>query len=356
MTARRTENVPTAERRIDVGAQMEELLRAYFLAAGYFVVRGVKPVTNAEVITDLDLWLYLKPSPIGRERVNVDAKYKDRPKALERIVWAKGAQTILGLERCIVATTDKRPIVKEFGSRSGVLVLDGHFVARLNQQKGLQRDRIVEEDLIRLVDPRTDPSATEWRKRLNDARSRLVGRLDYGGCNLWLDDVCYFLNQSNTSNHRAVAVRLAYVTLAYFLIGLDYSTWSLAFEDGDARRRAIDAGLRYGDAGREYVANRLRMAVELIEQYTPESKALGAVVRRRVLEEIERMPVGALAGVLSKAEISHDLFSLACELETAAYRTNLVEPGTLSVKAQACLGAVLDFADIDRTEFYGRFE
>lgn len=61
-------------------------------------------------MTDVNVWLYLRPSPLGREHIMVDAKDRGKPKAMERILWAKGLQSVLGVKAsAIVATTDKRP-------------------------------------------------------------------------------------------------------------------------------------------------------------------------------------------------------------------------------------------------------
>src|SRR5262249_5063423 len=148
-------------------------------------------------ITDVDLWLYLRPSPLTRERVNVDAKNRSTPKAMERILWARGLQAILGLESCIVATTDHRPIVKEFGHRHGVLVLDGTFLGRLSARKnGADGGRLSEEELVGLLgSSRDDKLLGNWRERLSVARGRLVTQLEFDGCNGWLEDVRYFLEQ-----------------------------------------------------------------------------------------------------------------------------------------------------------------
>src|ERR1700722_10288241 len=112
----------------DKGGRSEELLRDYFLESGFFAVRAVPVMFEGIDVSDIDIWLYIRPSPISRERVNVDAKNKATPKALERILWAKGLQSILGLERCIVATTDKRLAIKKYGAQHDVLVLDGSFL------------------------------------------------------------------------------------------------------------------------------------------------------------------------------------------------------------------------------------
>jgi hypothetical protein len=86
------------------GARAEETLRNYFLSMGYFVVRGCKFRYRGFDVTDVDLWLYGRSSALLRERINVDIKNKKTPQALERIFWAKGLQSVLGLDACVVAT------------------------------------------------------------------------------------------------------------------------------------------------------------------------------------------------------------------------------------------------------------
>ncbi len=50
------------------GYTLEEILRAYFLKAGFFVVRGVPYNIDQEGITDIDLWLYEKSTSTARRR------------------------------------------------------------------------------------------------------------------------------------------------------------------------------------------------------------------------------------------------------------------------------------------------
>ena len=40
------------------GSALEEILKDYFLRAGYFVVRGVPYRVEGTDLTDIDLWLY----------------------------------------------------------------------------------------------------------------------------------------------------------------------------------------------------------------------------------------------------------------------------------------------------------
>jgi hypothetical protein len=337
----------------DKGGKMEELLREYFLDLGFFAVRGV-PVTHAGIdITDVDIWLYLRPSPVGRERVNVDAKYKATPKALERILWAKGLQAVLGLERCIVATADKRPAVKDYGLQHDVLVLDGDFISKLaNRKNGVRQVRCSEEELIDLLGAvRDDKLLGNWKGRLREARARLLTQLEFDGCNAWIEDIRYFIEQAATSGRREAACRLVYILVAYLLIGLDFSLRTLAFEDVDVRRKALEEGFRYGSRGRGRTEDALGMAAQLVIACAPDAKGVGSRLRTDLLSELDKMPVDILSEFFSRSENAKALFSVARSLEGRGYATTFAPPGVLEAQEQAVLGVLLDFLGFDRRTF-----
>ena len=95
------------------GPRMEELLRSYFLKAGYYVVRGVPFIYEGFDVTDIDLWLYSRTSSVSREITLVDAKNKKTPQAIERIFWVQGLRIATKATNAVVATTEKRQEVKE---------------------------------------------------------------------------------------------------------------------------------------------------------------------------------------------------------------------------------------------------
>jgi hypothetical protein len=337
----------------DKGGRTEELLREYFQASGFFAVRGV-PVTHAGIdITDVDIWLYLRPSPVGRERVNVDAKYKATPKALERILWAKGLQAILGLERCIVATADKRPTVKEYGLLHNVLVLDGAFISKLaNRKDAVGRGRYSEEQFLEsLGTVREDKLLGNWKGRLRSARARLLTQLEFDGCNAWLEDIRYFVEQAAASGRREAASRLVYLLVAYLLIGLDFCLRTLAFEEVGVRRKALEDGFRYGSRGRRGTEDTLGMAAQLVLAYAPEARAVGSRLRNDLMSELDKMPVDILSEFFSRSDNAKELFSLARSLEATAYATTFIPPGALEAQGQAVLGVLLDFLGVDRRTF-----
>ena len=72
-----------SQTQLSRGVALEELLRSYFLRAGFFVMRGVPFRLNDENLTDIDLWLYERPTGTGRRIQICDIKYKQQPKAVE---------------------------------------------------------------------------------------------------------------------------------------------------------------------------------------------------------------------------------------------------------------------------------
>jgi hypothetical protein len=162
------------------GPTMEESLRRYFLTLGYYVLRGVKFRYHSFDVTDIDLWLYARPSALARQRTNVDVKNKKTPQALERIFWAKGLKEVLGLDACIVATTDSRPDVREFGLSNHVAVLDGSFLARLQGSTKTHLERLSEEEFLAEADRAClGKIGGDWKGRYEEAKSRVLTNLSF---------------------------------------------------------------------------------------------------------------------------------------------------------------------------------
>ncbi|MBK8015113.1 MAG: hypothetical protein IPK13_27680 [Deltaproteobacteria bacterium] len=343
-----------ARKEAEQGAKTEELLVSYFLRQGYFVARGLKLRHEEMDVTDVDLWLYKRSSALIRERLIVDAKDRTRPKAMERILWATGVRRLLGIDRCIVATTDKRPAVKRFAAQLDVLVLDGEFLARLENATPESTLRLSHEDFEQRCFPKGDERLVrDWRGRYEVGRSRLVNQLDFDGCNGWLDDAVFFFDESRVSTTRDVAMRLAYASMANLLVGLDWMMRDISFEQRDQRHRDLEAGFRFGNRGREGFEELLRVAEDLIVRFSPDMKGLAATMRNRAHDELTEIPAAALAEVVAKPDVFKELFNVALELDRAAFGTSPIAPSSLGVTAQAIIGAVLDFGHMPRAEFLG---
>lgn len=335
---------------------MEEALRAYFIAGGFYVLRGVRVRYHGGDVTDIDIWLYARTSPVSRHRVIVDAKNKKQPQAMERIFWAQGLQKVLGLDQAIVATTDKRDVVRDFGREHGVIVLDGSFILRLIKSQESSRDRISEEDFERLIDGYSLAKVSgDWKNRLRDSKA-LVTTLDYNAVNHWLSDARFFLDQCFLmEKHRPMVMRLFYFTVSLFAIGIDYVLKELSFDDVAQRKRIIDDGLRHGTDRAAGVQRMLDVASGLAEQYLPDGKAAAHRIREGIKRDFADLRTSILAEYFSRASAAQSLFQAARELEAAAYRIVDIRPAQLSVGTQSLIGVLLDYWHIDRTRFFAMY-
>ena len=65
-------------RNLEKGIEFEELLRAYFLRSGMYVVRSIPIIRQGFDLSDIDIWLYDKPTGLSRRVQILDAKFKNK--------------------------------------------------------------------------------------------------------------------------------------------------------------------------------------------------------------------------------------------------------------------------------------
>lgn len=340
----------TIKPQLSKGPRQEESLRRYFLSLGYFVVRGVEYVYEKQTITDVDLWIYLKVSPFSRQRANVDIKAKRTPQALERVFWAKGLQSALALDLCIVATTERRDAISRYGRDTGVVILDGSMLGRINDRFKNDKHRIDEEELYAFViQGKADKLGKSWIERLRSSKARLLTHLDFDGCNSWLMDVKYFIEETMTNIQRsAVACRLLYLEVAYFLIGLDYTLRESVFAEPEIVRQNILEGIRFGKGGKTKTEHILRTAARLIEAAGQSSVGLVDTF----YAEYQKIPSEILGEFLIQNKNTSKLFDLALEFEDVAYQRAVRLPRELSQEARTTLSVFLDYFSIERRAFF----
>jgi hypothetical protein len=331
------------------GAAMEERLRRYFLSLGYYVLRGVKFRYNSMDVTDIDLWLYAKPSAFARQRTNVDIKNKRTPQAIERIFWAKGVKETLALDDCMVATTDSRPDVRAFGLSHQVAVLDGPFLARLESSSKTHIDRLTEEEFLDQIDVGSlGRIGGNWKGRYEEAKSRVLTNLRFDGCNTYINDIHYFLEQHvQFAESRSISLRLVYAVTSMFLVAVDFVLNEHFALDGKHRFHLLCEGFRYGDSGKDYATRFSHLAASLTPQVGIAPVSASAVVDE-LARQANAIPAEALAGFFSKFSVQGSLFTTAIEFETAAFAPEAPAPSSLTANAQGVLGVIADFLGIDR--------
>jgi hypothetical protein len=344
----------THTRIIDKGAKLEEVLRGYFLDMGFYAVRGARYTYGGIDITDVDLWLYQRASPFSRQRFNVDAKDRRTPHALERVLWAKGLQDCLRLDGSIVATTDSRSKVKEFGDLQNVAILDGTFLSKLKKRYSTHPARMAEEEFIGLMRvSKSDRIGSDWVDRLTIAKSRILTHLSFDGVNSLLNEVGYFVEQTTAVPHRGeTACRSVYLTLSLVAIALDYVGKDFAFGERQTYFEALVEGLRFGSAGKAGAEKVFSIAGRLVAAYFPEQNLRAPDVAKQLRNQSHELPADVLAEFVSKTGSGKQLFDLARSFEALAFARKFTAPSEIPAEQRALVGVILDFLHVDRKGFF----
>lgn len=344
-----TGDVPPAK-----GAVLEEVLRAYFLRAGFFVIRGVPFRFADEDLTDVDLWLYERPTGTSRRVQICDIKYKQRPKAVERIFWTSGLADALEADGAYVATTDKRKSLRSVAEKLDLQLIDGTDIQRIqSSQTVLYTDRIGDEQLIQQL----QSVDKEFRnKKLQEARIDILSALSEGfGAPSAVRALEGFsrLAAAAVSYHpdskaARAAGRLAYLAAAITCESLDYVSVGAAFRTLDERRELILNAVRLGALSNEDGQQTLKLALALVEKYAPGGKGTAIAVETSLKNDLERIPAEIVADQAVRLLKADQLFLAGRELEMASYHTALPPFDALSVQTKSMLGALLDYAGVDR--------
>jgi hypothetical protein len=142
-----------------------------------------------------------------------------------------------------------------------------------------------------------------------------------------------------------------YLFVSFIAIAIDFVMRELAFFEPAAKLAALNDGLRHGSQGATGTKQLLELSSGLIEQYAPEHRMMAPRIRERLGQELEALPTKLLAEYFAKQSVSQDLFSVAKELEGAAYKNAFVSPHDLSPAVKGVLGVLLDFWELDRKSF-----
>ncbi|WP_313532031.1 hypothetical protein [Sphingobacterium multivorum] len=329
------------------GELMEELIRNYFINAGYFAVRGVKFRYENNDITDVDLYLYGRSSSIKRHRINIDIKNKKSPQAFERILWANGVRKLLNFDSCIVATTDFRPVVHKFGQLHDTTVLDGTFLAKLRANSS--SDRLSEEQILYKFAKHKSFKTflnKDWRYIYEESKSRLLSELDFAGFNATLFSIKYFIEKILTDpQKREDAIRMLYLLISHLLITIDYILKDLAFLDHADKEKKLSDGFKFGNLGKEGVDKIIEIALQIS----------GSKSANSFLNSLEEIPTDILKEFFSKNDNAKNLFNWAKLFEEIGFKQNTINPNSIESSLKGFISVLLDFNEIDRKRFFQLF-
>ncbi|HHM8841966.1 TPA: hypothetical protein ACRNRH_001958 [Pseudomonas aeruginosa] len=341
------------------GYLLEELLRAYFLRAGMYAVRGVPLQFDGDDLTDVDIWLYERPTGSSRRRQIVDAKSKLKPKAIERLLWTKGLSELLNVDGAYVATTDNRSAIKEISSRLGVYVLDGADLKRITESgKVLFHDRISEEDLNKdIKDIDKGRRNKDLQVNYQDLKAGLIDGFGSGAVNRSIEHFIGFsriLGSSHpNSNSARIALRLAYIAASIVAVTLDFSLAKVSFKSIEERRKTVLNIIRYGVEDEMTGMEKVRVAAALVERYVPNGRAVSQSMTNAVNEDLQRVPAEVIADHVLIQLKGDALFNLARSLEFEGFRDVPRGFDQLSIEEKSFLGVLMDFGAIERSTFAG---
>ena len=347
----------TDKSQLSKGAVLEEVLRAYFLRAGFFVIRGIPFQFEEEDLADIDLWLYERPTGTARRVQICDIKYKQRPKAVERIFWTSGLADALNVDGAYVATTDKRKNLRWIAEKLDIQLIDGTDIQRIQKSQSiLYTDRISDEQLMQEL---KSVDRELRNKNLQDARFDILSALSEGfGAPSAVRALEGFsrlaaaaISYHPDSKATRAAGRLAYLAAAITCESLDYVSVDAAFRTFDERRELILNAVRLGVLSDYDGQKTLKLALALVEKYAPGGKAAAAAVEAGLKHDLEQIPAEIVTDQAVRLIKADKLFLTGRELEMASYDIMLPPFDRLSVETKSMLGALLDYAGIDRERF-----
>jgi hypothetical protein len=341
----------------DKGYRLEELLRAYFLRAGFFVVRSVPFQDAGDDLTDIDLWLYERPTGTSRRRQIVDAKSKTRPKAVERLLWTKGLAQLLDVDGAYVATTDARPMLRGISKKLGIFVLDGADIRRISQsEKVIFPDRISEEEFVgKITSIDKARRSKEFQLQYHDIKFSLIDHFGAGTINRALDSFVFFAAAAVTSHPNTdaseIALRLSYFAAAVVALSLDYIGSEVSLRAAEERRGALINAIRFGDIDQTAGLERIRLAIGLLQKYAPTGEVTARAVDLAVKQDFKSIPAEIIAEYVVKSTKPEDLFQIARQLEHEAFLNAVTSFDGLGLENKSFIAILLDYSGVDRARF-----
>ena len=337
-----------SSKKINKGDFAEEALRIYFQEQGLYAVRGIKLKYEKQDITDIDLWLYSKSSSLSRDILNVDIKNKKRSKALERILWTKGLQGVLGTSSSIVATADSKKTTKDFAAKNNVILLDGKFLGRIKENYSLPENRLTEEEFFNELDKCTVIKGRKWSIFYEESKSNLLRSLTFNGINSSFHNIKEILTVLISGKFKDLTLlRLCYVEISYLLLKFDFIAKDLVTEDQRDREKIIEDGLSFGDNGAQRSREIVDFSLSLIGSVDME---LANSFRKEFDSQVISDETHNLAVLFARSKLMKQLYQYAILFEKCAYAKEVILPHSLEPDMKSMLGVLCDFFKFDRRD------
>jgi hypothetical protein len=338
------------------GFVTEELLREYFLRAGFFVVRGANLQYDELELTDVDLWIYERSATLARRRTIIDVKDKQKPQAAERLFFVSGLGKTIGVEGVGVATTDKNPKLRALARKNKVLWIDGDDLQRLKSSNILlQGGRLTDETFYEIIDGLDKKrGGRTYRTQIDGMKSAVVDRFGASSANLALDAFQNFSNEAIKSHPKSDATkaltRMSFFAAALAAAALDFASADSALRPIAERRKHMANAIRFGE-NVEGTFDKLEWVEMALREYSNNGASIASQVRSGFEHDLKQVPAEDFAEIVVKLSNTVSLFEIARNLEHAAYSVDDVSFDSLPTEAKSFVGALLDFSKQDRKLF-----
>ena len=172
-----------------------------------------------------------------------------------------GLKQAIKATNAIVATTDKRQEVKDFGRELGIVVLDGSFLYELSNRfsKSLSLRLSDEEFYSKISEYALQKIDGDWKGKISYCKSLLSKGLSFDNCNEWLVQAKFFTEQVLTKpKKRETSLRCLYLICSFIAIAIDFLLKDVSFLEHHERINLMVEGFTYGskgNAGMEKVLN-----------------------------------------------------------------------------------------------------
>jgi hypothetical protein len=338
------------------GFKTEELLRSYFLGAGFFAVRGVPFRQDGQDQTDIDIWLYERSAMLARRRIFIDVKDNANPRAAERLFFIKGLAELLGAEAAGIVTSDSRGSLKDLAKRNGVLWIDNADLQRLKASHKINpAARLSDEELaVEIADADRARSSTTIRDQVAHLKSSLATRFGSSSGNIAIECFAFFSRlsiQAHPGSRSALlGTRLSYLAAAIAAASFDFVSGDTALRQNSERVKAISEALQYG-SDPVGTKDKLKWAEAAAREFLENGAAVAEAIRRRFTAAIETPGAEHLAQIIVKNTSSDALFEVARALEAQTYGVSVLPFDKLQVELKSWIGALIDYCELDRREF-----
>jgi hypothetical protein len=343
---------------IDKGGVAEEALREYFRGLGSFVLRGVPVKEGSERVTDIDLWVYTRSSPLSRHVTIVDIKNKKRGKAFERAIWLKGLQAAVGADDAVIATQGARDSAFKFASKLQIKVLSSGVFDAIVKRYSKDGQRLSLED-VESQWREVTLGATNLVTLMETARLEVSTGIDFATLNHWVDDAVHLLREARDRERPMTGpiTRAFYYCCAFVAIAADYLGREHVLSDHDARREHFRSGMIFGQNDDAAAKKYLDFAESVATEYFDQSGAAAAQIRSGFERAASELPVEGLVEFFSRANAGLELFKAAQALEEAAFDKSCERPSELkSIEAKVVIGLLSDYGGVRRSEILGGSE